>query len=39
MTPLHVVINYSSNWGDDLLEAVVFLLEEGAEVNAQDKVR
>jgi len=28
-----------SNWGDELLEAVLFLLGEGAEVNVQDKVR
>jgi len=33
------VIWFSSNWGDELLEAVLFLLGEGAEVNAQDKVR
>jgi len=33
-----VIIN-SSNWGDELLEAVLFLLGEGAEVNAQDYVR
>jgi len=33
------VLNYSSNWGDDLLEAVLFLLGEGAEVNVQDLVR
>jgi len=34
------VIFYSSNWGDDeLLEAVLFLLGEGAEVNVQDRVR
>jgi len=25
--------------GDDLLEAVLFLLREGAEVNVQDQVR
>jgi len=30
-----VVIN-PSNWGDELLKAVLFLLEKGAEVNAQD---
>jgi len=29
----------SSNWGDELLEAVLFLLREGAEVNVQDNVR
>jgi len=33
------VIRYSSNWGDELLEAVLFLLGEGAEVNVQTKVR
>jgi len=33
-----VVANFF-NWGDDQLEAVLFLLGEGAEVNAQDKVR
>jgi len=33
------VIWSSSNWGDKLLEAVLFLLGEGAEVNVQDKVR
>jgi len=33
------VIGYSYNWGDELLEAVLFLLGEGAEVNAQGKVR
>jgi len=32
------VINYS-NWGDEQLEAVLFLLGEGAEVNVQDNVR
>jgi len=31
--------SYSSNWGDDQLEAVLFLLGEGAEVNVQDNVR
>jgi len=36
---LHLLIAFSSNWGDDLLEAVLFLLGEGAEVNVQDKVR
>jgi len=39
MTPLHVVIWSSSRWRSDLLEAVLFLLGEGAEVNALDKVR
>jgi len=33
------VIAYSSNWEDDQLEAVLFLLGEGAEVNVQNKVR
>jgi len=33
------VINNPSNWGDDLLEAVLFLLGEGAKANAQDDVR
>jgi len=33
------VVAYSSNWGDDQLEAVLFLLGEGAEVNVQDQVR
>jgi len=33
-----VIIN-SSNWGDELLEAVLFLLGEGAEMNVQNKVR
>jgi len=33
------VIAYSSNWGDELLEAVLFLLGEGAKVNVQDGVR
>jgi len=32
------VTRYSSNWGDDRLEAVLFLLGEGAEVNVQNKV-
>jgi len=39
MTPLHLVILYSSNWGDEQMEAVLFLLGEGAEVNVQDQVR
>jgi len=34
-----MVIDYSSNWGDELLEAVLFLLAEGAKVNVQTKVR
>jgi len=29
----------SSSWRDELLEAVLFLLGEGAEVNVQDEVR
>jgi len=33
------VISNSSNWGDEHLEAVLFLLGEGAEVNVQEKVR
>jgi len=33
------VVHNSSNWGDELLEAVLFLLGEGAKVNAQDLVR
>jgi len=33
------VIICSSNWGDELLEAVLFLLGKGAEVNDQDYVR
>jgi len=33
------VSNNSSNWGDEQLEAVLFLLGEGAEVNAKDRVR
>jgi len=33
------VIWCSSNWGDEQLEAVLFLLEEGAEVNVQNQVR
>jgi len=33
------VIESSSNWGDELLEAVLFLLGEGAEVNVQNEVR
>jgi len=33
------VVEYSSNWGDEQLEAVLFLLGEGAEVNVQDRVR
>jgi len=33
------VIGCPSNWGDELLEAVLFLLGEGAEVNVQDIVR
>jgi len=33
------VIYYSSKWGDELLEAVLFLLGEGAKVNVQTDVR
>jgi len=33
------VIGYPLNWGDELLEAVLFLLGEGAEVNVQDRVK
>jgi len=33
------VIWNSSNWGDERLEAVLFLLGEEAEVNVQDHVR
>jgi len=33
------VIAFSSNWGDEQLEAVLFLLGEGAKVNVQDRVR
>jgi len=33
------VINNSSYWGDEQLEAVLFLLAEGAKVNVQNKVR
>jgi len=33
------VVDHSSRWGDDQLEAVLFLLGEGAEVNVQNKVR
>jgi len=33
------VIRNSSKWGDELLEAVLFLLGEGAEVNVQNEVR
>jgi len=33
------VIVFSSNWGDELLEAVLFLLGEGVEVNVQNQVR
>jgi len=29
----------SSNWGDEQLEAVLFLLGQGAKVNVQDQVR
>jgi len=33
-----VIVN-SLHWGDELLEAVLFLLGEGAEVNVKTKVR
>jgi len=33
------VIYYHSNWGDELLEAVLFLLREGAKVNIQNTVK
>ena len=33
------MIDYSSNWGDELLEAVLFLLAEGAKVNNQNTVK
>jgi len=33
------VIEFYSNWGDEQLEAVLFLLGEGAEVNVQTEVR
>jgi len=33
------VIRYSSNWGDEKLDVVLFLLGEGAEVNVQNSVR
>jgi len=33
------VIYNPSKWGDELSEAVLFLLGERAEVNAQDHVR
>jgi len=33
------VVDCSSEWGDEQLEAVLFLLGEGAEVNVQDFVR
>ena len=33
-----MIANFS-NWGNELLEAVLFLLGEGAEVNVQSKVR
>jgi len=33
------VIWFYNNWGDEQLEAVLFLLGEGAKVNVQDKVR
>jgi len=33
------LIRYSSNWGDEQLEAVLFLLGEGEKVNVQTQVR
>jgi len=33
------VIYCSSSWGDELLEAILFLLGEGAEVDVQNEVR
>jgi len=39
MTPLNLVIWSHSNWRDELLEAVLFLLGEGAKVNVQNNVR
>jgi len=33
------VICYSSKWGDELLEAILFLLGEGAKVNIENQVR
>jgi len=33
------VICNSSNWGDEQLEAVLFLLGEGAKVNVKNGVR
>jgi len=33
------VIGNSSNWGNEQLEAVLFLLGEGAKVNVQNRVR
>jgi len=33
------VIHYPSKWEDELLEAVLFLLGEGAKVDVQDQVR
>jgi len=33
------VIRNPSHWGDELLEAALFLLGEGAEVNVQNNVR
>jgi len=33
------VANWSSRWGDEQLEAILFLLGEGAEVNVQNSVR
>ena len=38
-TPLHFVIANFWNWRNEQLEAVLFLLGEGAKVNAQTKVK
>jgi len=34
-----MVVYFFINWGDEQLEAILFLLGEGAEVNVQDQVR
>jgi len=33
------VVGYSSRWGDEQVEAILFLLGEGAEVNVKNNVR
>jgi len=33
------MVDYSSRWGDEQLEAVLFLLGKGEKVNAQTRVR